>query len=83
MVVVLTVISKRNILVHDFTVDCLMDTDFKSWDSDLMKQVFSEDIVTYILNMSLFNHSANDKLICILSEVRTSYALKIWLIRPI
>ena len=76
-------------IVHDFMVDNLMDTNSKSWNGDLVKQVFSEDIATSIINTSLFNHVTNKrlvwkaekiKMVCILSKVCTSYVLRIWLI---
>jgi hypothetical protein len=76
--------------VRDFMVDSLMDTNSKSWNGDLLKQVFSKDITTSILNMPLINHVPNyklvwkaEKMVCILSEVHTGYGLRIWLIRLI
>lgn len=40
-----------------------MDTNSKSWNGDLVKQFFSEDITTSILNTSLFNQVLNDRLV--------------------
>ena len=66
--------------VRDFTVDSLMDTNSKSWNGDLVKQVFSEDIATSILNAPLFDQVPNDKLIWKagkngLYSVRSTYRL--------
>ena len=44
--------------VCDFPVDSLMDTNSKSWNDDVVKQVFSEDIA-YILNTPLFDQVPN------------------------
>lgn len=39
----------------DFTVDNFMDNNFKSWNVDIVRQVFSADIVFTILTTPLIN----------------------------
>jgi hypothetical protein len=41
--------------VHDFTVDNFMDNNSKSWNIDIVRQVFSADIESTILNTPLIN----------------------------
>ena len=49
--------------VCGFTVGSLMHTNSKSWNGNLVKHVFSEDIATSIINTPLFNQIANKKLV--------------------
>jgi hypothetical protein len=44
-------------------MDSLIDINSKSYKSDVVKQVFSEDIAAYILNTLMFNQTPNDKLV--------------------
>jgi len=49
--------------VRDFTVDSLIDNNSKSWNIDLVRQVFSEDITSTILQTPLINQGPGDHMI--------------------